>query len=79
MNRRHRARIRKFRNFDLVTVRRLIQQTIDVCYSGVYPPRAVQFFKDLYSDESIMKFQRGVHSRRAGGEESGGAGPWKAF
>lgn len=58
MNRLHGARIRKFRNSDLVTVRRLIHQTIDVCYSGVYPPRAVQFFKEFHSDESIMKRHR---------------------
>lgn len=35
MSRHPDARIREFRESDLVPVQRLIQQTIEVCYSGV--------------------------------------------
>jgi GNAT superfamily N-acetyltransferase len=52
------ARIREFQESDLVHVRRLIHQTIDVCYSGVYPSRAVQFFKEFHSEEKIMERHR---------------------
>ena len=58
MNRLHGVKIREFRKSDLVTVRRLIHQTIEVCYSGVYPPRAVQFFKEFHSEETIMERHR---------------------
>ena len=58
MSRVYGAGIREFRESDLVSVRRLIHQTIDVCYSGVYPPRAVQFFKDFHSEEKIMERHR---------------------
>src|SRR5512139_3092149 len=58
MSRLYDARIREFRESDLASVRRLIHQTIDVCYSGVYPPRAVQFFKDFHSEEKIMERHR---------------------
>jgi GNAT superfamily N-acetyltransferase len=34
---------------DLALVRRLIHLSIDSSYSGVYPPRAVQYFKDFHS------------------------------
>jgi ribosomal protein S18 acetylase RimI-like enzyme len=54
----HHAGIREFRESDLVSVRNLIHQTIDVCYSGIYPPRAVQFFKDFHSDEKIVERHR---------------------
>lgn len=52
------ARIRDFQESDLALVGRLIQRTIDVCYSGVYPSRAVQFFKEFHSPEEIMKRHR---------------------
>jgi GNAT superfamily N-acetyltransferase len=54
MNRIHDARIREFRESDLVSVRQLIQQTIDVCYSDIYPSRALQFFKEFHSQENII-------------------------
>ncbi len=54
----HGARIREFRESDIVPVRWLIHQTIDVCYSRVYPPRAVQFFKEFHSEEKIMERHR---------------------
>jgi len=52
--------IREFRESELDPVWRLIQKTIDVCYSGVYPPRAVQFFKAFHSETKIMeRYQEG--------------------
>ena len=50
--------IRKFQDSDLISVRDLIHRTIDGCYSGVYPPRAVQFFKDFHSEAQILERQR---------------------
>jgi GNAT superfamily N-acetyltransferase len=47
--------IRKFKSSDLDTVRNLIQNTIDVCYSDVYSKEAVRFFKDWHCDENVLK------------------------
>jgi GNAT superfamily N-acetyltransferase len=47
--------IRKFKSSDLDTVRGLIQNTIDVCYSDVYSKEAVRFFKDWHCDENVLK------------------------
>ena len=58
MGRLSRTKIRKFIKSDLVPVQRLIHQTIDVCYSGIYPPRAVQFFKKFHSEKKIMERHR---------------------
>ena len=58
MSRLQDTEIREFREADLIPVRRLIHQTIDGCYSGVYPPRAVQFFKEFHSEEKIMDRHR---------------------
>jgi ribosomal protein S18 acetylase RimI-like enzyme len=49
------ATIRDFRESDLFSVRRLIHETIDQSYTGVYPPRAVQFFKQFHSEENIAE------------------------
>jgi GNAT superfamily N-acetyltransferase len=54
MSRLHDARIREFQESDLVPVGRLIHQTIDVCYSGIYPSRALQFFKEFHSQQNII-------------------------
>ena len=50
--------IREFRESDLAPVRRLIHHTIDACYAGVYPPRAVRFFKAFHSDAKILERHR---------------------
>jgi len=50
--------LRDFRESDARAVRDLIHHTIDVCYSPVYPPRAVQFFKDFHSEENILARHR---------------------
>jgi GNAT superfamily N-acetyltransferase len=47
--------IRKFTPSDLDTVRALIQRTIDVCYSGIYPEEAVWYFKAWHCDENILR------------------------
>ncbi len=47
--------IRKFKSSDLDTVRGLIQNTIDVCYSDVYSKEAVLFFKDWHCDDNVLK------------------------
>ena len=33
----------------------MIHETIDACYSGVYPERAVEFFKTFHSEERILE------------------------
>lgn len=47
--------IRKFKSSDLGTVRDLIRDTVDVCYSDIYPEEAVRFFKDWHCDGNILK------------------------
>ena len=47
MSHSHDVSIRRFREPDLCHLVRLISETIGISYAGVYPPRAVQFFKDL--------------------------------
>jgi len=47
-------RVRPFETADAVPVQRLIHHTIDCRYTGVYRPRAVIFFKEFHSLESIL-------------------------
>jgi len=47
--------IRLFRKSDLHLLHGMICETIDTCYAGVYPPRAVQFFKQYHSEQKIME------------------------
>lgn len=47
--------VRQFHDSDLTPLHRMICDTIDVSYSGVYPVRAVQFFKGYHSEEKIME------------------------
>lgn len=47
--------LRQFHKSDLASLHHLIQGTIDISYSGVYPPRAVQFFKEYHSRLKIME------------------------
>lgn len=47
--------IRQFRVSETSVVRELIHQTIEAAYAPVYPPRAVQFFKDFHSEEKIIE------------------------
>ncbi len=47
--------IRKFEASGVGIVRGLVQNTIDVCYSGIYPEEAVWFFKDWHCDKNIIR------------------------
>ena len=47
--------IRRFREPDLCQLVRLIGETIGISYAEVYPPRAVQFFKDFHSEKKISE------------------------
>src|SRR2546430_11692859 len=53
MNHSDGASIRRFQESDLCQLVRLISETIEISYGEVYPPRAVQFFKDFHSEEKI--------------------------
>jgi ribosomal protein S18 acetylase RimI-like enzyme len=46
---------RQFCKSDVGTIRELIYHALDVSYSPVYPPRAVQFFKDFHSEAKIIE------------------------
>ena len=49
------ARIRDYKSSDLSAIKHLIHNTIDACYLPVYPPEAVDFFKEYHSDEAIAE------------------------
>ncbi|NMC09411.1 MAG: GNAT family N-acetyltransferase [Methanothrix sp.] len=44
----------KFCRSDLMPLLHLIHTTVDLCYSGVYPPRAVHFFKEYHGEKEII-------------------------
>ena len=55
------ARIRHFEDADVVALRRLICETIDVSYAPVYPPKALDFFKAFHAEEKVReRAQRGT-------------------
>ena len=47
--------IRIFRETDLAPLHRMICDTIQTSYSGVYPPRAVDFFREYHSEKKIAE------------------------
>jgi GNAT superfamily N-acetyltransferase len=52
--------LREFRPDDVQAVRELIHSTIEACYTGVYPPRAVAYFLQYHSESEILRrAQRG--------------------
>ena len=55
MSRQEMTCIHQFRESGVGNVLKLIHHTIDVSYSPVYPPRAVQFFKDFHSEVKIIE------------------------
>jgi GNAT superfamily N-acetyltransferase len=55
MNKNGRAQVRKFSKADLAMVKSLIDRTIDHCYSGIYRPEAIRFFKDWHDNGKILK------------------------
>ena len=48
-------RLRKMKEADLQSVYELVQDSIQVSYAGVYPPEAIEFFKNYHSPENILK------------------------
>ena len=48
-------RIRRFRQRDLPVVKKLIDNTIDICYSANYPKEAIKYFKQYHCEENILK------------------------
>ncbi len=54
--------IKEFKSSDLSVVKRLIHNTIDTCYSEIYPKEAVQFFKDWHSDDRILNDAKQGHT-----------------
>ncbi len=50
--------IRRLRDSDVASLRRLICDTINVSYAPVYPPRAVTFFKDFHGEPRITERAR---------------------
>jgi ribosomal protein S18 acetylase RimI-like enzyme len=50
--------IREFIETDIDAVQQLIYHTIDISYRPVYPPRAIEFFKEFHSDAGIMERYR---------------------
>ena len=47
--------IRRFRQRDLPVVKKLIDNTIDICYPADYPTEAIQYFKQYHCEENILK------------------------
>ncbi len=55
MQKRNKIKIRKFRSADLETVKRLIYNTIDVCYPAVYCLEAIKYIKNYHNRKNILK------------------------
>ncbi len=47
--------IRSFTESDLPHLSKLISETVEHCYTGIYPPKAVRFFLDYHSLENIRQ------------------------
>ncbi|MGZ4411779.1 MAG: GNAT family N-acetyltransferase [Gaiellaceae bacterium] len=54
--------IRPLEDGDLPGVLELVQATIDACYPGVYPPRAVEFFRRYHGETSIREDAQAGHT-----------------
>ena len=50
--------IRPFKSSDLKAVHKLIRLTVDTCYTPVYHPGVVEFFKSYHSQDKIRKRSR---------------------
>ncbi|MGA2915543.1 MAG: GNAT family N-acetyltransferase [Sedimentisphaerales bacterium] len=51
----NKIKIRKFRPADLNAVKRLIHNTINVCYPAIYCLEAIKYIKNYHSRENILK------------------------
>jgi len=47
--------IRQFREEDLPSVFELVYNTIDIAYNEVYPPEAIDYFKEYHSERIILE------------------------
>jgi len=47
-------KIRPFTDSDIDALQQLIYQTIDDAYTGVYGPKAIQYFKNYHSSSQIL-------------------------
>lgn len=50
--------LRLFHNSDLSQLNQMIHKTIEYSYSGIYPDRAVMFFKNYHSENTILERAR---------------------
>jgi N-acetylglutamate synthase-like GNAT family acetyltransferase len=48
-------KLTQMKTTDLAAVYALVQKTIEVSYGGVYPPEAIEFFKNHHSRENILQ------------------------
>ena len=48
-------RLRQMKATDLTAVYALVQDTIAISYTDVYPPEAIEFFKNHHSKENILQ------------------------
>ena len=51
----HNIHLRQMKKSDLQSVYKLIQNTIQVSYADVYPPEAIEFFKNYHNQDNIFK------------------------
>ena len=51
----HNIHLRQMKKSDLQSVYKLIQNTIQVSYADVYPPEAIEFFKNYHNQDNILK------------------------
>ena len=47
--------LRQMKETDLQSVYELVQNTIQVSYADVYPPEAIEFFKNYHNQDNILK------------------------
>jgi hypothetical protein len=47
--------LRPLEKADLTAVYDLVQATIKISYADIYPPEAIEFFKNYHSRENILK------------------------
>lgn len=50
--------IRPFREADLLPLHSFIQEMLDASYRSVYPPRAIDFFRQFHNEEQIIRRSR---------------------
>ena len=48
-------KLRQMKTTDLAAVYALVQNVIEVSYADVYPPEAIEFFKNHHSEENILQ------------------------